>query len=266
MYDLKLTYAFYRFGVSSSHRVGEPGQSRCQDSSETLGAEISELADLLRRKRAEERGKNQEQDYDMLSRTSSGTKADTSSAGNDNSSQEETLKQMVHMNMMMQNMQRSMMIQRQMYEEETKKRETDELRMEIKKIELLLLQKGVSESQAQLPSQHPGSVRARVGCKRPLPQASHDVDKGRTPNASEVDANNEKGNVKKKYTNQKLPPELILTRFTKDGPKAANKISWSGEDSKKDSYDWKRQKKSEPREEEDEVADETSDEDEDKKR
>ena len=193
---------------------------------------------------------------------------ETTAAGAASGSQDDGLAQIMQMNMMMQNMQRSMMIQKQMFEEETKRRETDDLRMEIKKIELLILQKGMSESQQTQPQpyhQNPGSVRARVGSKRPLPPISEpDPVPIKTPQIPKSSADNciqeDDRKVKKRYTNQKLPQDLILTRFTKDGPKPANNILWSEEDSQKESYDWKRQKKCDQYEDGDQVADETSDE------
>lgn len=212
-------------------------------------------------------------DYDTFSGSfGANIPAENISGGAASSSQDGNLAQIMQMNMMMQNMQRSMMIQKQMFEEETKRRETDELRMEIKKLELLILQKGVSESQPPLlpPQSHqqnPGSVRARVGSKRPLPPVNnpHPVS-SRTPRnqkrSEDVSNQEEDRKVKKKYTNQKLPSDLIMTRFTKDGPKPANNILWS-EGSKKESFDWKRQKKTIQEEDDDQVVDETSDEDED---
>jgi len=267
--------AGFRFGAPS-------GAGPSADSSvhpETLGAEISELSDLLRKKRAADRAQQKASmseslpDYDTFSGSfHANIPTEKESGGVASSSQDGNLAQIMQMNMMMQNMQRSMMIQKQMFEEETKRRETDELRMEIKKIELLILQKGVPESQPPPPPPHhqnPGSVRARVGSKRPLPSVNKpDPVSSRTPQnqkSSEDCSNQEEDRkVKKRYTNQKLPRDLIMTRFSKDGPKPANNILWS-EGSKKESFDWKRQKKTDQDQDEDDdqVVDETSDEDED---
>ena len=269
--------SFRRFGA----RSGADPSADCSAQPETLGAEISELSDLLRKKRAAERAQQKASvsesvpDYETFSGSFSANPnvlADMETAGGSSNTQDASLGQILQMNMMMQNMQRSMMIQKQMFEEETKRRETDELRMEIKKIELLILQRGLSESQPpqmQIQSchQNPGSVRARVGSKRPLPPVNdpHPVVSSRTPQnpkSSEDNRKQEKERKVKKYTNQKLPRDLILTRFTKDGPKPANNNPGS-EESKKESFNWKRQKKSDQEEDEDQVVDETSDEDED---
>jgi len=271
--DAKRTSGF-RFGAPSG--AGPSTDSSVQP--ETLGAEISELSDLLRKKRAADRAQQKASmseslpDYDTFSGSfGANIQAEKFSGGAAISSQDGNLAQIMQMNMMMQNMQRSMMIQKQMLEEETKRRETDELRMEIKKLELLILQKGVPESQPPLlPQSHQqnqGSVRARVGSKRPLPPVNNpDPLSSRIPRnlkrSEDVSNQAEDQKVKKKYTNQKLPRDLIMTRFTKDGPKPANNILWS-EGSKKDSFDWKRQKKTDQVEDDDRVADETSDEDED---
>jgi len=254
----------FRFGATSGS--GPSGAPPAQ--TETLGTEISELSDLLRRKRAADRAQHKANMAEPVHDVFSGNfgadlPGEKTAGGVTSSSQTDSLTQIMQMNMMMQNMQKSMMIQKQMYEEETKRRETDELRMEIKRIELLILQKGISESQPQSQPQNLGSVRARVGSKRPLSIESvneRDSSSAQTPqNSKSSEEENQK--VKKKYTNQKLPRDLILTRFTKDGPKPANNILWSEKDSKKESFDWKRQKKTDPDEDEDQVAVETSDED-----
>lgn len=267
--------SFRRFGA----RSGAGPSADCSAQPETLEAEISELSDLLRKKRAAERAQQKASvsesvpDYETFSGSFGvDIPTDMEAAGGNSSTQDASLGQILQMNMMMQNMHRSVMIQKQMFEEETKRRETDELRMEIKKIELLILQRGLSESQPpqmqiQPHHQNPGSVRARVGSKRPLPPVNdpHPVVSSRTPQnsrSSEDDSKQEKERKVKKYTNQKLPRDLILTRFTKDGPKPANNNLWS-EESKKESFNWKRQKKSDQDEDEDQVVDETSDEDED---
>lgn len=270
----QLSDSFRRFGAPSG--AGPSTDSSVQP--EALGAEISELSDLLRKKRAADRAQQKASmsealpDYDTFSGSfGANIPAEKFTGGAASSSQDGNLAQIMQMNMMMQNMQRSMMIQKQMLEEETKRRETEELRMEIKKIELLILQKGVPESQPPLlphsHQQNQGSVRARVGSKRPLPPVNNpDPLSSRIPQNSkrseDVSNQAEERKVKKKYTNQKLPRDLIMTRFTKDGPKPANNILWS-EGSKKDSFDWKRQKKTDQVEDDDRVADETSDEDED---
>jgi len=263
----------FRFGAPPG--AGASGVPNVQP--ETLGAEISELSDLLRKKRAADRAQQKVNmseslpDYETFSGSSGAAiPTETTAAGAASGSQDDSLSQIMQMNMMMQNMQRSMMIQKQMFEEETKRRETDDLRMEIKKIELLILQKGMSESQQTQPQPHhqnPGSVRARVGSKRPLPPVIEPDPVTKTPQIPKSSADTcnqeEDRKVKKRYTNQKLPQDLILTRFTKDGPKPANNILWSEEDSQKKTYDWKRQKKCDQNEDEDQVADETSEEDED---
>ena len=110
----------------------------------------------MRKKRAADRAQQKANnmseslpDYDTFS-SSFGVNIPTettATGGETSGSQDDSLAQIMQMNMMMQNMQRSMMIQKQMFEEETKRRETEDLRMEIKKIELLILQKGISESQ-----------------------------------------------------------------------------------------------------------------------
>jgi len=265
----------FRFGAPPGAGAGASGNPHVQP--ETLGAEISELSDLLRKKRAADRAQQKVNMSESLPdfETFSGSfgaaiPTETTAAGAASGSQDDGLAQIMQMNMMMQNMQRSMMIQKQMFEEETKRRETDDLRMEIKKIELLILQKGMSESQQTQPQpqpyhQNPGSVRARVGSKRPLPPISEpDPVPIKTPQIPKSSADNcnqeDDRKVKKRYTNQKLPQDLILTRFTKDGPKPANNILWSEEDSQKETYDWKRQKKCDQDEDGDQVADETSDE------
>ena len=152
------------------------------------------------------------------------------------------------------------------------KRETDELKFEIKKLELMLTMnqgKAAGDVVANRLQQNPGSVRARVGPKNPLKDASqppavpvtqrvkqHTTWSNNIPNgvpkkrnASDVSNNN--GFKKwKKFTNDgPLPAELILTNLTEKGPvPAASRIGFVGNDN----GNWKRRKMVVREEEEDE--------------
>ena len=143
------------------------------------------------------------------------------------------------------------------------KRETDELKFEIKRMELMVaMRQGKASGGAvgnRVHHQNPGSVRARVGPKNPLKDASQSpaipatqrvkphttwsnissnvVTKKR--NASD-NSNNNGVKKLKKYTNDgPLPSELILTNLTEKGPvPAASRISFGGNGN----GNWKRRK------------------------
>ena len=162
------------------------------------------------------------------------------------------------------NLQRKMMIQSQMFEEEKRKleeqRKHDELKLEIKKLELMLAMQKQSGAGAgnfdvgrqSLGSvkarigQSSGSVKARVGAKNVFresintgaPSNKRKLAEDSSLSAGDGDADRRK----RRYTNAVLPPELVLTTLTESGPRpAARRITWA--ETGEDSYDWKRQKK-----------------------
>ena len=230
--------------------------------------------EMMKRQRAEEEAAQRSMNaYDTMSRNSSQGSPPASSptqAGN----LEVMMKQQMEF-------QRSMMVQMQQQQKDLEKqrremeakRQMDELKFDMKKIELMLTMKqgnaaspvgGVVVNQVH---QNPGSVRARVGPKNPLKdesqppatqrieQKQHTTWSNNQPNSAfqkrnACDISNNNGFKKRKKfpkNDGPLPPELILTNLTEKGPvPAAARIGID------DTGNWKRRKTVVREEEEDE--------------
>ena len=89
-----------------------------------------------------------------------------------------------------------------------------------------------------------GSVRARVGPKNHPNKDSSSLKSRLSMSRKEMfDGDDERDNKRKKYTNRKLPDDLVLTHLTEAGPKPAPaRITWSDEEDLEDG-NWKRAKR-----------------------
>ena len=175
------------------------------------------------------------------------------------------------------NLQRKMMRQSQMFEEEKRKleeqRKHDELKLEIKKLELMLAmqkQSGAGDGNVDVGrqslgsvkariGQSSGSVKARVGAKNVFNTGTPSIKRKLAEDSSLSAGDGDTDRRKRRYTNAVLPPELVLTTLTESGPRpAARRITWA--ETGEDSYDWKRQRKRSTDEDDNMLVYETSDE------
>ena len=270
-------------GIASSSGFGSGDQSSLKDLFRTRANDmsISDIECLLAKKKKEEMMKRQRAEEEAAQRsmnaydTMSGSIIQGLPSASASSPQVGNLEAMMKQQM---EFQRSMMLQMQeqqkniekQRQEMEAKRQMDELKFDMKKIELLLTMK---QGHAAGPvggvvplHQNPGSVRARVGPKNPIkdesqPPVVQRVQQHHTTwsnnqqqkrNACDIFNNNANGFKKRKELSKNygpLPPELILTNLTEKGPVPAAPRIGFGED---DTGNWKRRKTVVRDEEEDE--------------
>jgi len=95
-----------------------------------------------------------------------------------------------------------------------------------------------------------GSVKARVGPRNRVNEgaasSSSNIKSRISAKADFLDDDSEDRGKKRKYTNSRLPEDLVLTNITQTGPKPALKrIVWSDEEEEVEDYcNWKRGKRS----------------------
>ena len=297
-------YTLLRFGSpptgnASPSGFGSGDQSSLQDlfRSRANDMSITDIECLLAKKKKEEMMKRQRAEEEAAQRsmnaydTMSGSinQGPPSASASASSAQVGNLEAMMKQQM---EFQRSMMLQMQEQQKNIEKqrremeakRQMDELKFDMKKIELMLTMKqghAAGPVGGVVPThQNPGSVRARVGPKNPIkdesqPPAMQRVQQPHTTwsnnqqqrrNACDISNNNANCFKKRKRFTKNdgpLPPELILTNLTEKGPvPAAPRIGFGGED---DTGNWKRRKTvvRDEEEEEDIVVKESLSDDED---
>jgi len=282
-----------RFGSTSTNNLpssnfGSSDQSSLQDLFKTRvnDMSISDIECLLAKKKKEDMFKRQRAEEEAARKS---LNASDTVNGSLPQVQVGNLAAMMKQQMEFQRSMMAQMLEQQnnlakQRKEMEAKRETDELKFEIKKLELMLTMNqgqtagGVVDNRVQ---QNPGSVRARVGPKNPLKDASkspavpasqrvkqqqHTTWSNNSSNVvpqkrNASDVSNKNGFKKwKKFTNDgPLPPELILTNLSEKGPvPAAGRVGFVGNDN----GNWKR-RKTVVREDEDVVVKESLSDEED---
>ena len=246
-----INYTHFRFGSTSTNNLpssnfGSGDQSSLQDLFKTRvnDMSISDIECLLAKKKKEDMIKQRQRAEEEAARRS--LNASDTVNGSLPQAQVGNLAAMMKQQMELQRSMMAQMLEQQnnlakQRKEMEAKRETDELKFEIKKIELMLTMNqgqaagGVVNNKVQ---QNQGSVRARVGPKNPLKDASqppavpvtqrvkqHTTWSNNIPNVvpkkrNAIGVSNNNGFKKwKKFTKDgPLPAELILTNLTEKGP------------------------------------------------